>query len=447
MQVPEAGQANPGAVDRRTFLRSALAGAGTIAFGEAFWRAAQAGPAGNAVASSYGPLGPADADGLQYPAGFAGRVIASSGTPVGPTAHVWPPFPDGAACFEQGDGGWILVVNSENPPPADVGLLPQLQDQMGGVSAIVFDAGGNIVDAYWILRGTRSNCAGGVTPWGTWLSCEEFDFTVRTPASPTSDAGGVWECLPTDKGGLQAAELPMLGRFKHEAATFDAQGRVYLTEDLGDGCLYRFTPAASAGSAGSLAGGTLEALRVDAGVPGPVSWVPVLDPGAVSVSTRTQALANGATTFNGGEGCFHHNGVVLFTTKGDDHVWSLTLGSDAEPDAIEVLYNGGAAGSVLTGVDNIIVSPETGNVYVAEDGGNMEVVVIETDDIGNRTAAPLIRATGPQHGQSNPSPVPTASEVTGLAISPDFKRLYFNGQRTFGLGVSYEVTAPEGTFF
>ncbi|MFZ6005137.1 MAG: alkaline phosphatase PhoX [Actinomycetota bacterium] len=437
-------------MDRRSFLRTALAGAGTIAFGEAFWRAAQAGPATDADYSSYGALGPADSNGLQYPSGFSGRLVARSGTPVGLTPHVWPAFPDGAACFSA-DDGWILVVNSENPPPADVGLLPQLQDQMGGASAIVFDAQGNIVDAYWILRGTRSNCAGGVTPWGTWLSCEEFDNTARTPGALTSDAGRVWECDPV-RGGFRAVEVPTLGRFKHEAAAFDAEGRVYLTEDLGDGCLYRFTPAnpTSPPTRDTLDSGVLEALKV--GTDGTtVSWEGPIDPSASSRSTRKQAIDDlHATPFNGGEGCYYANGVVLFTTKGDDRVWSLKLGTNSDPDTLEVLYDGRtpAGERVLTGVDNIIVSPHTGNIYVAEDGGNMEVVVIETyPDSGDRTAAPLIRATGPQHGESNPTPIPTASEITGLALSPDCRRLYFNGQRSFGLGVTYEVLAADGKLF
>lgn len=439
-------------MDRRSFLRGALAGAGAIAFGDAFRQAALADPAIDADQSSYGPLGPPDLDGLMYPAGFAGRVLARSGLPVGLTPHVWPVFPDGAACFPRTDpdgkivDGWILVVNSENPPAADVGLLPEVQDLLGGASAIVFNGDGAIVDAYWVLKNTRSNCAGGVTPWGSWLSCEEFDYTVRTRGAAPSDAGRVFECFPADPGGLGAREVPLLGRFKHEAAAFDAQGRVYLTEDMTDGCLYRFTPAGGLGTSASLDAGELHAVRCGPDG-GPVTWVGPIDPTAALEATRKQAKALGATAFEGGEGCFHHRGTVLFTTKGDDRVWALTLG-DGVPDTVEVLYNGGADGDagVLNGVDNIIVSPHTGKIYVAEDGDNMEVVVIETT-AGVRTAAPLVRATGPQHGQRSSSPVPLASEITGLALSPDGTRLYFNGQRSFGLGVSYEVQARPDTVF
>lgn len=434
------GESTP--MDRRSFLRSALAGAGTLALGDSLVRAAFAGEATDADKSSYGELKHPDLNGLQYPRGFQGRVIARSGVPVGLTPYVWPAFPDGSACFAN-DPGWILVVNSENPPAVDVSLAPEVQDLMGGASAIVFDSTGKITDAYSILRGTRTNCAGGVTPWDTWLSCEEFDYTTpgRIPGAATSDAGRVWECSPTDRGGKSAREVPMLGKFKHEAATFDDEGCVYLTEDMPDGCFYRFTPTGVGEGSASLDVGVLQAL-IHASTQGPVTWTDPLDPTALATSLRVQATAKGATSFNGGEGCFYADGVVLFTTKGDDKVWALNVNTQQ----IEVLYDGTRAGSVLTGVDNIIVSPRTGNIYVAEDGGNMEVVVIETDDKG-RTAAPLARATGPQHGVTNPSPIPTASEVVGLALSPDSTRLYFSGQRTFGVGITYELKAPVGTFF
>ncbi len=435
-------------MDRRTFLRSTLAGAGAVALGDSLFRPAQATTDSDAEHSSYGSLCAADLNGLQYPAGFTGRVIARSGLPVGRTPHLWPPFPDGAACFAQSDGGWILVVNSENPPALDVDLLPEVQDLLGGASAISFNRHGRIVDAYWVLRGTRTNCAGGATPWGSWLSCEEFDYTTpgRLPGAKPSAAGRVWECFPDDRGGSRAIERPTLGRFKHEAATFDEQGRVYLTEDMPDGCLYRFTPSPVVTGPESLESGEFHALKIASGSEGSVSWVGPIDAGATNESTRVQASGLGATIFDGGEGCFYDKGVVLFTTKGDDRVWALTVGAPESeaPDTIEVLYDGKKPGSVLTGVDNIIVSPHTGNIYVAEDGSNMEVVVIETDDDGNRTVAPLVRATGPQHGYSSPSPVPTASEITGLALSPDGRRLYFSGQRSFGVGITYEVHSPAG---
>ena len=117
-----------------------------------------------------------DENGL-LPRGFTSRVVATSGQPVGDTGYVWPPNPDGAATFPDRNvrGGWYYVANSETV--AQLGA---------GVSAIRFDPDGEIVDAYRLVGDTNLNCAGGATPWGTWLTCEEIE------------GGRVLECDPTD---------------------------------------------------------------------------------------------------------------------------------------------------------------------------------------------------------------------------------------------------------
>src|SRR5690606_16505945 len=90
-----------------------------------------------------------------------------------------------------------------------VAALPDLDVPLtGGAGAIRFAADGSIVDAYGILDGTLSNCAGGLTPWGTWLSCEEWEDTEGYAA------GRVWECDPF--GVEDAVARPALGICKHE---------------------------------------------------------------------------------------------------------------------------------------------------------------------------------------------------------------------------------------
>lgn len=400
-------------MNRRRFLARASGMGAALALGPSFWERALAAPA-HPGPSPYGDLLPPDANGVQLPAGFTSRVVARALTPVAATGYAWHIFPDGGACVATDDGGWVYVSNCENPPPAGL-PLGALADLLGGVSAMRFDADGNIVDAYRILGGTQTNCAGGLTPWGTWLSCEEYE------------EGLVWECDPF--GGAPVAR-PSLGRLVHEMAAVDPdRHQVYLSEDMPDGLLYRYTaPPGVWGSGAALDGGTLEAMAVDAA--GAVTWLPVPDPPAV-----LRRSVPGATAFNGGEGLIFDQGRVYLTTKNDHRVWV----HDVAAQTMTVLYDGlehGAA-AVLTGVDNIVASASH-DLYVAEDGGNMEVCIITPDLV----VAPVVRLTGPEHGQPNPTPIPTVSEVTGLAFSPDGNRLYLNSQRGGVFGISYEVTGP-----
>jgi secreted PhoX family phosphatase len=222
-------------------------------------------------------------------------------------------------------------------------------------------------------------------------------------------------------------------------AAVDRDGqRIYLTEDQTDGLLYRYTPPAGTwGSGAALDGGVLEAMAVDAG--GAVAWLPVANPGAPTAPLRH--AVPGATTFSGGEGAVYDDGRVYVTTKGDDRVWV----HDVEAQTMSVLYDAAEhPAPVLNGVDNIAVSGAH-DLYVGEDGGNLEVCIITPDLV----VAPVVRLTGPQHGFDSGTPIPTTSEVTGLAFSPDGNRLYLNSQRGHGTlpvgpgpGLLYEVTGP-----
>lgn len=380
---------------RRRLLGRGASIFGALGFGLAGGLASL--PLGCRDSNEDGPLGPPDAHGLRLLPGFEGRVIAVTGEEVAATGHVWHRAPDGGATFETGDGGWIYVSNSE------------LASGAGGVGAIRFDAAGEVVAAYSILTGTSRNCGGGPTPWNTWLSCEEHEL------------GLVFECDPF-KPGSQGVARPALGRFVHEAAAVDPEaGALYLTEDRADGLLYRFTPA----SYSDLSAGVLEAATI-AG-PGPIApgevraltWTPVRDPAAGTRETRHQAPA--ATPFDGGEGCWYESGVVTFSTKGDDRVWQI----DTRAQQISILYDRATSKTpILSGVDNVFVAPG-GDVYVAEDPGEMQIVVLSAS--GGVT--PLLQITG-QWG----------SEVTGPALSPDGTRLYFSSQRL--PGTTYEVRGP-----
>ncbi len=401
-----------GRVHRRRFLQGGLAGAAALAFGPSFWRQAYSAPAVPGP-GPYGPLLAADANGLALPAGFTSRVIAVSGTLVEGTTHLWHGAPDGGATFAVPGGGWVYVSNSEVPAAPSIPPVPI--PITGGASAIKFDATGAVVDAYRILTGTDSNCAGGPTPGGTWLSCEEPIL---------NDDGHVWECDPFAAG--QGIERPAMGTFAHEAVAVDpARKQLYLTEDDTAGRFYRFTPSAYP----DLAAGVLEAMVVAGD--GAVTWV------TADAATPAPRPA-GSTAFNGGEGVWFDSDHVYFTTKGDNRVWDL----DVAAQRLSVLYDAAAIGpdAPLTGVDNVVVS-RAGDLYVAEDGGNLEIVIVTVE----RQVAPVVRVTN-----QNPASIEQGgTELTGPAFSPDGTRLYFSSQRGSavapplpGFGITYEVTGP-----
>lgn len=334
----------------------------------------------------YGPLEPADANGLRLPAGFTSRVIATSGEYVHGTRYVWPILPDGGATFATPAKGWIYVANSEVP------------DHGGGVSMVQFDKDGTIIDAKSIASETSRNCSGGATPWNTWLTCEEV---------PT---GMVFQCDPT--GAKKAQPLPALGVFNHEAAAVDPNGRtVYLTEDHPAGGLYRFVPTAYP----DLTSGTLEVMTE---VGGELGWEAVPDPSGTSEPTRVQVAQ--IKRFNGGEGLCYFDGSVYFTTKGDDCVRRY----EPSTNKLTVVYSAATSATpVLTGVDNITSTP-SGQIYVAEDGGDMQIVMLH----GTKAEA-VVQLTGV-----------TGSEMAGVSFSPDGTRLYFSSQRNPGR--TYEVKGP-----
>ena len=405
-------------LDRRAFIRAGLLAGGALALGPAFYERAFAHGPVVVGDGPYGPLGPFDQNGIALPAGFSSREIARGGELVAGSVppYVWHFATDGQATFPTigaggaPDGGWILVANSEMPVPGT-----------GGVSGVEFASDGTVERAYRVLAGTFANCAGGPTPWGTWLSCEEHD------------EGKVWECDPT--GLRPGIPHPAMGVFKHEAACVDpVREYVYLTEDVGDGCLYRFKP---------LIYPDLGEGRLEVAVVAPdesVTWEVVPDPlGGARNPTRNQVP--GATRFNGGEGLWYDNGVVYFTTKGDHRVWTYHV----DEQRLHVLYDPNAVGpdAPLRGVDNITVS-QSGDVFVCEDGADHDICMITPDfQITRFLKLDPVMHAGPDAG----SPV-KGNETVGVIFNPEGTRMYFGAQRSFAVGgqgprgVVYEISGP-----
>ncbi len=402
-------------MDRRSFIRTAALGtAGAVALGPDFWKAAFAvQPVPGFI---YGELQPPDANGIMLPLGFTSQLLATSLQPVGTTGYVWHGAPDGGAVFSTSDGGWIYTSNSEIPG-------------IGGVGALRFDAAGNVVGAHRVITGTSVNCAGGPTPWGTWLTCEEHE------------GGFVFECNPAGLNEYATSRRAGLGTFSHEAAAVDPiRKHVYLSEDETDGCLYRFT----AKRWPDLNEGRLEAAVLTPAVGSTtanplwdVTWRRIPNPNILPGTKFTRQQVPATTKFNGGEGLWYDSDRIYFTTKGDNRVWMLNVVTSK----MELIYDRAQAGPdpLLHGVDNIIVNT-AGEIFVAEDGGNMEINVISPGPAPR--IEPLLRIVGQP-----------ASEITGPAFSPDFQHLYFSSQRggqsvnvpevgNIGVGLTYVVSGP-----
>ncbi|SMF64240.1 alkaline phosphatase PhoX [Pseudobacteriovorax antillogorgiicola] len=395
---------NRSSLDRRSFLSGSVSSMGVLSLGTTFTSMASANPwFETASLKSIGALQRPDSNGIRLPEGFTSRQVANSGSTVrrddgSSTGYRWHDAPDGGAVFGVSDGGWIYTSNSET-------------SSNGGAGALRFNGKGDLIDAYSILSGTDRNCAGGPTPWGTWLSCEE------------TSRGQVYEC---DVFGRGASLRRGLGTFKHEAVAIDpAANQAYLTEDTGDGCFYRYTPSSISNGVMNLDQGLLEVAIVDGR--GNVDWAEISNPNPSSRQTATRYQVRSATEFDGGEGIWYHDGDVYFTTKGDNRVWRYNIQSRT----IGITYDRRSSSNpILSGVDNVTVTSD-GHVLVAEDGGDMQIVVL--GPYGD--VYPLLQIVNESY-----------SEITGPAITPSGDRMYFSSQRggTRRDGATYEILGKFG---
>jgi hypothetical protein len=423
---------------------------------------AQAGPGrGKPGGAGYGELVPDPNGRLALPEGFSYTIVAESGVTRLETGEPTPSDPDGTASFvRRGGNGSVLVNNHENsgeepwPVPAIGGYVYDAS-ATGGTTTIEVDKHGRRVREYVSLAGTHTNCAGGKTPWDTWLTCEE------TEAILAKRHGYVFEVDPYDqRANRDPKPIKALGRYAHESVVVDPRtGVIYQTEDAGNpnGLLYRWTPPESAlplrhGSLRKLAddAGELDAMKAftrsgtfvaDLSVatqPGTtyrIEWVPVPDREADTTSTRKQFGAGEITRSRKLEGMWWGDGGAYFTAsfartsdgsakQHDGQVWFIDPDSQTIELKLWFAYTPADQDDDPDGPDNITVSAY-GGVIMAEDGEGKQHLVGSTD-----RGEAFFFARNDEPGDS---------EFTGPTFSHDKKILFANVQTP---GVVYAIQGP-----
>lgn len=415
-------------LDRRTLLGGSAGALGLVVAGSSAPFASHASAATvTRMAAGYGPLAPAG-ELLALPEGFSYTVLAESGTTtVG--GYAVAPDQDAMGCFPGADGGSVIVCNHEvggdgdRPVPHVDGLVYD-PGAKGGTSTLVVSKDNEVREHYTSLAGTVDNCAGGVTPWGTWLTCEETEERagIHEDEGVTytfeRDHGYVFEVDPTSQAanrGTAPVPLKFLGRFAHEAAVVDpSSGQIYLTEDADEpnGLFYRWTPPAgyrqgpgalhALAEDGAVEVGTLEALvaverngrhvrdlstATRTATTYTTTWVEVPDRDARTRPTREQLPDGKVTRARKLEGQWWGDGGVYVVSSyartedgslhdHDGQVWFFD--PRKQTVTLTTIFAVNSDGAGVDGPDNITVSPH-GGLVLAEDGDGASQLIGVTD--------------------------------------------------------------------
>jgi uncharacterized protein len=370
----------------------------------------------------YGPLVPDPNGILDLPEGFHYKIISVEGDLMSNGTKIPGAF-DGMAAFEGPNNTTILVRNHELGAGPAFGSNPYDANAQGGTTALVVGANREVIKEYVTSSGTIRNCAGGATPWGTWLTCEENRSTGH---------GYVFEVDPQQpENDMSKTPIKEMGRFAHEACAIDpSTGYVYLTEDSSPSYLYRFIPNNTSQKTGALQeGGTLYAAAIEA----------VTDPAASTFKTgqtfkivwkkvdphlcREEAAAQNCIKFSRLEGAFFQEGVFWFDdTSAGDKKLGRVYRYIPHTNTLELFYEGNDARE-MEYPDNICMTP-WGDLWYAEDGSGDDRLMGITPE-GKIYPFAHNRQSG--------------SELAGPTFSPDGNTLFVNIQSP---GQTFAIWGP-----
>jgi secreted PhoX family phosphatase len=323
----------------------------------------------------------------------------------------------------------------------------------GGTSTLIVDlATGRRESEFLSLTGTSINCCGGITPWGSWLTCEE---SVTTAPESTESHGWVFEVPSAHRGLVTPQPITGMGRYRHEAAAVDPRtGIVYLTEDRDDGLFYRYLPNARGEL---LKGGRLQALAFadSAMVPDsrnwtgtdfaprstrPVRWIDMQNVESPEDDLRRRGNAAGATTFARGEGMH----LAVGADGASQIYFTCTSGGSGKLGQIMRYMPGPREGQAdeASAPGRLELFVESTDPRVFEYGDNLTVtpqghLVVCEDKTGNKVN--YLRGIAPSGRIYALARLTMETELAGACFSPDGQVLFVNAYHP---GITFAIRGP-----